>query len=96
MCCLVDAEAKGERGGFDLCRPLPDTLIHECVPVPGSGSGIGIFPIRGRSLQGPMVEAVEVTFFRQAIMKLDEKRVHLDTFRTRQWLVEAVDESRVG
>ena len=43
-----------------------------------------------------MVEAVEATVFRQATIKLDKKGLHLDNFRTRQWLVEVVDESCVG
>ena len=53
-------------------------------------------PDPGRCLKGPMVEAVDATFFRQATIKLDKKELHLDSFRTRQWLVEVVDESRVG
>lgn len=33
-----------------------------------------------------MIEAVNATFFRQAGMRLDEKGLHLDGFRTRQWV----------
>ena len=38
MCYLVDAEGKGERGGFYLRRPLPETMIQVDVSVPGHDS----------------------------------------------------------
>ena len=38
MCCLVDAEGNGERGGFYLCGPLPETPIQDRVLVPRSDS----------------------------------------------------------
>ena len=38
VCCLVDTEGNGERGGIYLCRPLPETLIQVNVPVPGGDS----------------------------------------------------------
>ena len=96
MCCLVDAEGNGERGGFYLCRPLPEILIQKNVPVPGNGS------IQESSQSGKISQRVHGRdcrgyFFQTGhTMKLDEKRLHLDNFWTRQWLVEVVDESRVG